>query len=137
MMSKAETTIAAVGVVCIRDGDVLLIRRGNAPMRGRWAIPGGRVEPGETPAEAALRELREETGVTAALAGFIEDFAAAPYLISEFAARWISGEPRAGDDALEARFAPLDQLDAFDLTPALQRVIAAGAARLSLSSSPR
>jgi 8-oxo-dGTP diphosphatase len=136
-MNKAETTITAVGIVCVRDGEVLLIRRGNAPMRGRWAIPGGRVEPGETPAEAALRELQEETGVTAELLGIIETFAAAPYLITEFAARWTAGEPRAGDDALEARFAPLGQLQAFDLTAELQRVIAAGAAGISLSSSPR
>lgn len=136
-MSKGEAPISAVGIVCVREGEVLLIRRGNAPMRGRWAIPGGRVEPGETPAEAALRELREETGVTAALLGVIEDFATGPYLITEFAARWIAGEPRSGDDALEARFVALDQMNAFDLTADLQRVIAAGIARIAALSAPR
>lgn len=136
-MSRGEATIAAVGVVCVRDSEVLLIRRGNAPMRGRWSIPGGRVEPGETPAEAALREVREETGVIVGLAGVIETLTIAPYLITEFAARWISGDPIAGDDALEARFAPLDQLEEFDLTPDLRRVIAAGAARIGPSSAPR
>jgi 8-oxo-dGTP diphosphatase len=136
-MNQAESPIAAVGIVCIRNGAVLLIRRGNAPMRGRWAIPGGRIEPGETPAQAAVREVREETGVTIALEGVIENFAIAPYLITEFAARWLAGEPRAGDDALEARFTPLDQLHALDLTPDLQRVIAAGAARIAASPSPR
>jgi 8-oxo-dGTP diphosphatase len=136
-MNNASAPIAAVGIVCVRDGAVLLIRRGNAPMRGRWAIPGGRVEPGETPAAAAVRELREETGVSAELRGVIEDFAAGPYLITEFAARWVAGEPRAGDDALEARFVALDQLQDFDLTADLHRVIAAGAARIGASSAPR
>lgn len=136
-MNQRKFPIAAVGIVCVRDNQVLLIRRGNAPMRGRWAVPGGRVEPGETPAHAALREVREETGVTVELAGVIEDFAIAPYLITEFAARWIAGEPRAGDDALEARFVPLDQLAALELTPDLLRVIAAGAARIAASPSPR
>lgn len=134
-MKQGESAIAAVGVVCVRAGEVLLIRRGNAPLRGRWSVPGGRVEPGETPPQAALREVREETGVAVALIGVIEEFAAAPYLITEFAARWLEGEPRAGDDALDARFVRLDCLDQFDLTPDLQRVIAAGAARIAASSA--
>jgi 8-oxo-dGTP diphosphatase len=136
-MKQGESAIAAVGVVCVRAGEVLLIRRGNAPLRGRWSVPGGRVEPGETHAQAALREVREETGVAVALIGVIEEFADAPYLITEFAARWLEGEPRAGDDALDARFARLDCLDEFDLTPDLQRVIAAGVARIAASSAPR
>lgn len=120
--------IPCVGVVCIKDSRVLLIRRGNAPMAGRWSVPGGRIEPGETAEEAALRELGEETGVEAALIGKIEDFTLGGYAIAEFAARWTHGDVRAGGDALEARFAPLDALEDYALTDDLQRVIAAGAA---------
>ena len=56
-----------VGVVCIRGDEVLLIQRGTAPRKGEWSIPGGRIETGETEAQACLRELSEETAVTAQL----------------------------------------------------------------------
>ena len=56
--------IAAVGAIAVRDGALLLIRRGHAPSRGRWSLPGGRVEPGETPQQALVREMAEETGLT-------------------------------------------------------------------------
>ena len=62
-------TVQAAGVVCFRDGEVLLIRRATAPRIGEWSLPGGRLEQGEAPADAALRELTEETGVTARLLG--------------------------------------------------------------------
>jgi 8-oxo-dGTP diphosphatase len=120
--------IPCVGVVCIKEERVLLIRRGNAPMAGRWSVPGGRIEAGESEDAAALRELDEETGVAAALLGKIEDFTLGGYIIAEFAARWTAGEPRAGGDALEAVFAPLNDLERYDLTDDLKRVIAAGAA---------
>jgi 8-oxo-dGTP diphosphatase len=50
-------------VVVIRDGHVLLIRRGCEPFEGAWSLPGGWVDSGETPLEAAVRELSEETGI--------------------------------------------------------------------------
>jgi 8-oxo-dGTP diphosphatase len=110
--------VPAVGVVCLRGDEVLLIRRGRPPRLGEWSLPGGRVEWGEGVAQAALRELREETGVEAALAGLIDVVdgvfpADGPegvdrhYVLIDFAARWVSGEPVAGDDAAEAAFHPL------------------------------
>jgi 8-oxo-dGTP diphosphatase len=105
--------VAAVGVVCLRGGEVLLIRRGREPRLGEWSLPGGRIEWGETCTEAALRELREETGVEADLVGLIDVvdglFGAAPdggghYVLIDYAARWTAGEPAAGDDAAEAGF---------------------------------
>jgi len=87
----------------LRGDEVLLIRRGQPPRAGEWSIPGGRVELGEGVAEAALRELAEETGVTAVILGLIDvvDHASEvrQAILIDYAARWVSGEPRAGDDA--------------------------------------
>mgnify|MGYP003946933511 CR=1 FL=1 len=110
--------IPAVGVVCIRGQDVLLIRRGKPPRAGEWSLPGGRIEPGERAVDAAVRELREETGVEAELLGLIDVVdgifpeAGMHYVLIDYAARWLSGEPVAGDDAAEARFVPLGEVDA-------------------------
>ncbi len=109
--------IPAVGVVCIRGDDVLLIRRGKPPRAGEWSLPGGRIEPGERAVDAALRELREETGVEAEILGLIDVVdgifpeAGMHYVLIDYAARWLSGDPVAGDDAAEARFVPIKEID--------------------------
>lgn len=109
------TPVPAVGLVCLRGDEILLIRRGRPPRAGEWSLPGGRIEPGERASEAALRELHEETGVEAELLGLVDVVdglfpeAGRHYVLIDFAARWLSGEPRAGDDAVEAVFLPLDQ----------------------------
>lgn len=108
-------TVQAAGVVCFRGGEVLLIRRATPPRIGEWSLPGGRLEPGEAPADAALRELTEETGVTARLLGLIEivdTIMGEPeklYLLHDYAALWIEGEPVPGDDADRAEFLPVEE----------------------------
>jgi len=114
--------VPAVGVVCVRgrpgQEEVLLIRRGKPPRTGEWSLPGGRIEPGERAVDAALRELREETGVEAGLVGLVDVVdglfpqAGLHYVLIDYAAVWRSGEPVAGDDAAEARFVPVAEIAA-------------------------
>ena len=122
-----EQPIDCVGVICFRGDDVLLIKRGTAPRKGEWSIPGGRIEAGETERDAALRELFEETKIMAALEDKVavidaqfEDF---NYRLHDYAARWISGEPQFGDDAADARFVPPSELDALGMWPKTREVI--------------
>jgi 8-oxo-dGTP diphosphatase len=118
MSIPLSAPVPAVGVVCLRGDSVLLIRRGTPPRQGEWSLPGGRIEPGERAVDAALRELREETGVEAEITGLIDVVdglfpeAGRHYVLIDYAARWLSGEPVAGDDAADARFVALDEIEA-------------------------
>jgi 8-oxo-dGTP diphosphatase len=127
--------VPTVGVVCLRGEEVLLIRRGTPPRLNQWSIPGGRLEWGETLRVAALRELKEETGVEAQLLSLLDVvdgvFPARPggeitrhYVMIDYAARWTGGEPVAGDDAAEARFVTLDEAMALVEWDETRRVIA-------------
>ena len=113
---------------------MLLIRRRKPPLQGAWSLPGGRGEWGETLQAAALRELVEETGVEAELLGLVDVVdgvfgADTHYVLIDYAARWRSGEPRAGDDAAEAVFHPLARLGELGLWTETVRVIALAAER--------
>ena len=122
----------AVGVVCVRGDEVLLIRRGKPPRMGEWSLPGGRIEPGERAVDAALRELAEETGVQARIIGLLDVIdgvfpeAGVHYVLIDYAAVWTAGEPVAGDDATEAGFFGLDQAQALVEWPETRRVIREG-----------
>lgn len=134
MSAALPAPVPAVGVVCLRGDEVLLVRRGRPPRQGEWSLPGGRIEPGERAVDAALRELREETGVEAEITGLIDVVdglfpdAGRHYVLIDYAARWLSGEPVAGDDAVEARFVALDAVGALIDWPETRRVIRMAAA---------
>lgn len=94
------------------DERILLVRRGRGPAEGCWSVPGGRVEAGETLAEAVVRELQEETGLFAmceSLLGWTE--VVDPdhhYVILDFTVTIVDeADPVAGDDAAEAAWVPL------------------------------
>ena len=135
----------AVGTVCFRGADVLLIRRGTKPLAGDWSMPGGRIEFGERAEAAALRELEEETGVTARLIGLVDvvdaiftsrttGAVARHYLLFDYAAVWVSGEPVAGDDADHAEWISPARLAELPLWAETRRVIEAAREMVSKSS---
>jgi 8-oxo-dGTP diphosphatase len=120
MMTDRARPVAGAGLVVFRGDEVLLIRRGKPPYEGQWSLPGGKIEYGETAAEAALRELAEETATTARIVGLIDVIDSigrrepgAPgdwhYVLVDFAAVWTGGEPVPDDDVSEASFFPYDQ----------------------------
>lgn len=119
--------INCVGVVVFRGDDVLIVKRKNPPNAGAWSIPGGRMEPGESSHEAVHRELWEETGIRAHIVEEIvvldEVFEGVPYRLHDYAAIWLEGEPVAGDDASEALFIPLNDLEKLNLWDKTTKVI--------------
>jgi len=135
-MTKKDP-IDCVGVICFRGEEALLIKRGKPPRKGDWSIPGGRIETGETEAEAALRELMEETGVRAVLGAKVltlpAHFDGVDYVLHDYVAEWLSGEPIAGDDAAHAEFMPPERLDSLGMWTATRGVIETARAALALN----
>ncbi len=117
----------AVGAVVFKDERVLLVRRGQPPSEDLWAIPGGSVEIGETLQEAAEREILEETGITIRAGEPVYTFDAIDcdgtgkirfhYVIVDLAADYVTGVPKAGDDAAEARWVTAQQIDELQVSP--------------------
>ncbi|MFM7777187.1 MAG: NUDIX hydrolase, partial [Alphaproteobacteria bacterium] len=126
-----------VGIGCIvfREEAVLLVRRGKPPRIGQWSLPGGAQHVGERAEEAARRELREEASIEVGQMALAYVFDAINqdddgralyhYTIIDFAAHWLEGEARAGDDVSEVAWALPHELADYDLTEAAHEAIAA------------
>ncbi len=115
-----------MGAVAVVDGRLLLVRRGHGPAAGSWSLPGGRVEAGETLAEAVVRELAEETGLEGVcedLVGWVERIGDDHhFVIFDFLVTVLDGpdtEPAAGSDAAEAAWVALDDVAHLRLTDGL------------------
>ena len=135
-MSPPERPILGVSTLIWRDGRVLLVRRGRPPFENVWALPGGRVEPGEPLATTARREVREETSLdievgeqvdTAEIigkdpAGRLEMH----YVLIVFAGRFLSGDPVAGGDAAETRWVARNELGSLPMTVDTARIVSRG-----------
>jgi 8-oxo-dGTP diphosphatase len=117
----ARTVLAAGAVVRDAAGRLLLVQRGKDPEAGRWTLPGGRVEPGESPAAAAAREVTEETGLVVAVGRewLVIERPAGPdavFEIHDFVAEPRGGALRAGDDAADVGWFTPAELAGLPLT---------------------
>jgi ADP-ribose pyrophosphatase YjhB (NUDIX family) len=126
--------------VIIRDGRVVLIRRGKEPLRGRWVVPGGTVELGESLEEAVVRETLEETGLRVRPREVLvvfdrierrEGAVAYHYVIVDYLCDWIAGEPRAGSDAEAVAVASREELPGYDLPDKALEVVLDAFGRVS------
>ncbi|HXF53031.1 MAG TPA: NUDIX hydrolase [Hyphomicrobiaceae bacterium] len=132
---------AAASAAIFRDDEVLLVERASGPSAGLWSLPGGHIEPGETAAAAALREVAEETGVSAELLGLThvhdvilrdkDGALVAHYVIAVYYGVWRAGAPLAAGDSRAARFVPLSDLGAYAMTDGTLGIIAAAANRVA------
>ena len=129
-----EAPIVGVGAVVIDGTKVLLVRRGNEPLKGEWSLPGGALEVGETLQQGVVREVLEETGVTVAPAGVVEILdrivrdeesgrVRYHYVLIDFVCRVSSGSPLVGSDADEVLWVDRAMLEEYRLPPVTVRVI--------------
>lgn len=135
MTSPPLRPVLAVSTAVFRDGQVLLARRGAAPLRGLWSLPGGRVEPGETLAEAARREMMEEVGVACeviGVAGALDIIrrdaagaATAHFVVVSHAGLWQAGEPTTGPEAAEVGWFDPERLPEAETTDGLAGIVRA------------
>ena len=128
-----QAPIVGVGAIIIKDGHVLLVRRAHEPNQGQWSIPGGIVELGETLAQAAAREVREECQIEVEAGDLLATVDLIRrdergriryhFVLLDLMARYLGGVPVAGTDALAVRWVDQGELDQLDIIPRLVPVI--------------
>jgi 8-oxo-dGTP diphosphatase len=125
--------VAAAHGITIWNGKVLLVRRAHDPGKGRWSVPGGAVNLGETVVAAARRELHEECGVEVQIEGVVDvadnivlderGRIRFHYVLIYLLARYVSGTVRPGSDAAETSWVPADELDSLDMSPLTRQAV--------------
>ena len=134
-----QSPSVGVGGVVLHRGRVLLIKRGKPPLQGRWVVPGGTVELGESLEQALVREMEEETGVQVRPVSLLTAFDRIDrdgsevryhYVIVDYLCEYLGGEARAASDAQDVAWAAEAELPAFDLPPKALEVVR-GAFRLA------
>jgi len=135
-----EFPLVGVGAIIIENGCVLLVKRAHPPIQGQWSIPGGVLEVGELVREAAIREAREETGLTVEPGELLGVFdrilrddqkrVQYHYVLVDFLCRPVGGELQASSDAAEACWFRPEQLPGLSLAEDTLQVIRKGFNRL-------
>jgi 8-oxo-dGTP diphosphatase len=126
-MTNGDRPLVGVGVVLVEEGRILLVERGHEPSKGLWAVPGGKVDLGETLRDAAVREVAEETGLEVEIGEVIwvgEHISKHGHIVLiDFLGSVVGGELTAGDDAERAEWVPLRRAVDYPLTPTMYELI--------------
>lgn len=140
-----ERPIVGVGAVIVDKGKIALIKRGNEPSKGKWTIPGGLVELGESPEGAVIRETQEETCLEVINPHLIDvvsnvDLDAQGrvkyhYVIIDYLVKIKSGTIKAASDAEELRWVPFDEVENYDLTMSFRQFFRNNREKLSKATS--
>jgi ADP-ribose pyrophosphatase YjhB (NUDIX family) len=125
--------VVSAHALIFREGRVLLVKRAHPPSQGRWSVPGGAIEVGETIHGATRREVREECGIEVEVGtvihvadNIVPDGSGRirfHYVVIYSLARHLSGEVHPQSDALEVRWATLDDLDMLDMHPLARETV--------------
>jgi 8-oxo-dGTP diphosphatase len=129
--------VVGVGAVIVRDGRALIVKRGHAPRKGEWSLPGGRVELGESLVDATRREMREETALAVDVGPIVEVFDRIHekngriqyhFVVVDFLCACGPEEARAGDDAVDVAWVTGEELEAYGVNAHAAAVIRKGLA---------
>lgn len=127
MTTGSDLPIVGVGVAIVDEGRILLVQRGHEPGKGLWAIPGGKVDFGETLRAAAAREVFEETGLIVEVGQVIwagEHISDHGHIVLvDFLGSITGGNLRAADDADRAEWVPLSEVADYPLTPTMYELV--------------
>lgn len=128
-----EAPIVTVGLIVRRGDRALIVQRGKEPAKGRWSIPGGAVDVGESLREAGRRELREECGIDVSVGDVADVFesivrdeagrARFHYVVIDFLAEYVSGDVTPASDTLDARWVSAVDLGSYDITERARDVL--------------
>jgi len=142
-----EQPVVGVGAVIIKNRQIVLIKRGNEPSKGKWTIPGGLVELSESPETAVVRETKEETGVEASNPQLIDVVNNVDldevgkvkyhYIVIDYLVQVVSGNAQAASDAQELRFVSFDEVENLDLTTSFRSFFKNNKKRLEKADSYR
>jgi ADP-ribose pyrophosphatase YjhB (NUDIX family) len=121
-----DQPIVGIGIVIVKDNKIVLIKRGNEPAKGKWTIPGGLVELGESIEMAVIREAKEETlldvedpkliDVVSQVEVDLQGKIKYHHVVIDYLVRVVSGEIAAASDAAELRWVPFDEVETYELT---------------------
>lgn len=137
--------VVGVGAIIVCNGKILLEKRKGEPGKGKWSVPGGLVELGETTENAVIREVKEETGLDVAdpqLIDVMDNIVRDEngeikyhFVIIDYFLRLKGGEPKAADDAEELKWIPLNEVEKFDLTKTFRAFLQRNSGKLEKLNS--
>lgn len=133
MREYPDRPIVGAGMLVIEGGKVLLIKRGNEPNKGLWSIPGGMIRLGESPEEAAIRELKEETGFDAIIENLLGVFNVVirdnygkikyHYVVIDYLGKVIGGTLRPGSDVMDAKWFNIEEVSKINTSITVNKAI--------------